>query len=261
LLEQYDATLLATGATIPRDLPLPGRELNGIHFAMDFLTVNTKSLLDSNLTDGDFIYAKDKDVLVIGGGDTGADCIGTSLRHGCSNVVSFEILDRPPAERAPENPWPQWPRIFRLDYSHAEAKQRFGRDPREFAILSKEFVDDGSGNVAGVKTVTIDWSKPDGKTPFSEVPGTEKVWQADLVFLSLGFLGPEHTVSDMLGVTYDDRGNYLADEDRYATSVSGLYAAGDCRRGQSLVVWAIKEGRGAARAIDQFLMGDSDLPH
>ena len=260
LFEKNDATLLATGATVPRDLRLPGRELKGIHFAMDFLTVNTKSLLDSNLSDGNYIDAKDKHVLVIGGGDTGADCIGTSLRHSCSSVVNLELLGRPPERRADDNPWPQWPRIFRLDYSHAECKQKFDQDPREFAVLSKEFVGDGHGNVAGVRTVAIDWSKPDGKSPFSEVPGTDNVWQADLVFLSLGFLGPERTVSDMLGITYDDRDNYFAKEGSYTTSVPGLYAAGDCRRGQSLVVWAINEGRGAARAIDEFLMGDSDLP-
>jgi NAD(P)H-dependent glutamate synthase small subunit len=260
LLESNDAMLLATGATIPRDLRLPNRELKGIYFAMDFLTVNTKSLLDSNLTDGDYISARNKDVLVIGGGDTGADCIGTSLRHGCSSVVNLELLERPPVQRADDNPWPQWPRIMRLDYSHAEGKQKFGQDPREYSILSKEYVGDGHGNVAGVKTVTIDWSKPDGQTPFSEVPGTEKVWPADLVFLSLGFLGPERTVSEMLGITCDDGGNYSAEYGNYATSVPGLFAAGDCRRGQSLVVWAINEGRGAARAMDQFLMGYSDLP-
>jgi glutamate synthase (NADPH) small chain len=260
LLRAHDATLLATGATIPRDLRLPGRELKGICFAMDFLTRNTKSLLDSNLTDEMYIDAKGKDVIVIGGGDTGADCIGTSLRHGCRNVINFELLEQPPRERAATNPWPQWPRLFRPDYSHAESKQKFGRDPREYAILSKEFIDDGHGNVAGIKTVNVDWSKPNGKAPFSEVPGTEKVWQADLVLLSLGFLGPEHTVSDMLGIRYDPRSNYRADTDDYATSIPGVFAAGDCRRGQSLVVWAINEGRGAAQAIDEYLTGRNRTP-
>jgi NADPH-dependent glutamate synthase beta subunit-like oxidoreductase len=260
LLRAHDATLLATGATIPRDLRLPGRELKGIYFAMDFLTRNTKSLLDSNLTDEMYIDAKGKDVIVIGGGDTGADCIGTSLRHGCRSVINFELLEQPPTERAANNPWPQWPRLYRPDYSHAESKQKFGRDPREYAIMSKEFIDDGHGHVAGIKTVNVDWSKPNGKTPFSEVPGTEKVWQADLVLLSLGFLGPEHTVSDMLGIRYDQRSNYRADTDDYATSIPGLFAAGDCRRGQSLVVWAINEGRGAARAIDEYLTGRNRTP-
>jgi NAD(P)H-dependent glutamate synthase small subunit len=260
LVESNDAVLLATGATIPRDLSIPGRELKGIQFAMDFLTTNTKSLLDSNLTDEAYTDVKGKKVIVIGGGDTGADCIGTSLRHDCADVVNFELLDKPPQERAADNPWPQWPRIFRADYSHTEYQQKYNRDPREYALLTKEFVGDGQGNVAGVKTVSIDWSKPGAQAPFTEVPGSEKVWPADYVFLSLGFLGPERTVADMLGLAYDDRGNYRAEEGRYTTSVSGLFAAGDCRRGQSLVVWAIKEGRGAARAIDVFLMGESDLP-
>jgi glutamate synthase (NADPH) small chain len=250
LLDGNDAMLLATGATIPRDLRLPGRELKGIHFAMDFLTKNTKSLLDSNLTDEAFINAKDKDVIVIGGGDTGADCIGTSLRHGCSSVVNFELLDQPPVDRATNNPWPEWPRILRTDYSHSEYKQKHGQDPRVYSLLSKEFVGDGHGNVSGVKTIEIDWSKPGGRTPFSEVSGTEKAWKADLVFLSMGFLGPERTVSNMLGIDCDDRGNYRTEPDQYETHVPGLFAAGDCRRGQSLVVWAINEGRAAAAAID-----------
>ena len=260
LLEDYNSILLATGATKPRDLPIPGRELQGIHFAMDFLTRNTKSLLDSELGDGAFISAKGKDVIVIGGGDTGADCIGTSIRHGCRNLVNFELLDRPPDQRAPNNPWPQWPRIFRVDYSHAECKEKFGQDPRVYSLLSKEFVGDSEGRVTGVKTVQIDWSKPGEKAPFVEVPDSEKIWSADLVFLSMGFLGPEHTVSSMLGVEIDPRSNYKAEHGRFATNVPGVFAAGDCRRGQSLVVWAINEGRGAARAIDEFLMGRSVLP-
>jgi len=261
LREDYDALLLATGATRPRDLPIPGRELGGIYFAMDFLTRNTKSLLDANLEDdASYISAKGKDVIVIGGGDTGADCIGTSLRHGCRRVVNFELLDKPPAGRAANNPWPQWPRVFRVDYSHAECRDVHGDDPREFSILSKEFVDDGTGNVAAVKTVKIDWSKPSANAPFTEVPDSEQEWKADLVFLSMGFLGPENAISDMLGLECDDRSNYKAERGRFATSVDGVFAAGDCRRGQSLVVWAINEGRGAARAIDEYLMGASTLP-
>jgi NAD(P)H-dependent glutamate synthase small subunit len=260
LLEEYDALLLATGATIPRDLPLPGRQLPGIHFAMDFLTRNTKSLLDSKLANGHYISAQDRDVIVIGGGDTGADCIGTALRHGCRSVVNFELLDRPPAGRAASNPWPQWPRIFRLDYSHEECQTKFQEDPRVYSILSKEFVDDGNGHLAGIKTVRIDWTKPTDKAPFREVPGTERVWKADLIMLSLGFLGPEQTAAQMLGIACDERGNYRAAPGKFATEVPGVFAAGDCRRGQSLVVWAINEGRGAARAIDQYLMGYSHLP-
>lgn len=260
LLEDYNAVLLATGATKPRDLPIPGRDLQGIHFAMDFLTRNTKSLLDSKLGDGAYISAKDKDVIVIGGGDTGADCIGTSIRHGCRNLVNFELLDRPPDQRAPNNPWPQWPRIYRVDYSHAECKEKFGEDPRVYSLLSKEFIGNSQGRVTGVKTVQIDWSKPGDKAPFTEVPDSEKVWPADLILLSMGFLGPEHTVASMLGVEVDPRSNYKAEHGRFSTNVPGVYAAGDCRRGQSLVVWAINEGRGAARAIDEFLMGSSALP-
>lgn len=260
LREQYDALLLATGATRPRDLPIPGRELRGIYFAMDFLTRATKTILDHSPKEQPAISARDKHVIVIGGGDTGTDCIATSLRHGCASMVNFELLERPPDHRAPDNPWPYWPRIFRTDYGHEESAARFGEDPRVFSILSKAFLDDGHGNVAGVKTVQIDWSKPSERAPFSEVPGTEKVWQADLILLALGFLGPEQTVSDMLGVACDGRGNYQAEHGRFATNLEGVFAAGDCRRGQSLVVWAINEGRGAARAIDEYLMGESSVP-
>jgi NAD(P)H-dependent glutamate synthase small subunit len=260
LLNEHDALLLATGATRPRDLPIPGRQLQGIYFAMDFLTRNTKSLLDASLEDGAYISANDQRVIVIGGGDTGADCIGTALRHGCQSLVNFELLAMPPKERAPSNPWPQWPRIFRVDYSHDECAAKFGRDPRTFSILTKEFLGDGHGRVAGVKTVEIDWSKPADKAPFSEVPGTERIWEADLVLLSMGFLGPEQTLSEMLGVECDPRCNYKAQHGKYATNVPGVFAAGDCRRGQSLIVWAINEGRGAARAIDEHLMGASALP-
>ena len=227
---------------------------------MDFLTRNTKSYLDTNLEDGQFISARDRHVIVIGGGDTGADCIGTSLRHGCRSVVNFELLDKAPASRAASNPWPQWPRVFRVDYSHEECRDLFGDDPRKYAVLTKEFLNDGRGRVAGVRTVRVDWSQPGGNAPFREVPGTENVWQADLVFLSLGFLGPEQAVAQELGVACDDRSNYRAAFGDFATNVPGVFAAGDCRRGQSLVVWAITEGRRAARAIDLYLMGSSNLP-
>jgi NAD(P)H-dependent glutamate synthase small subunit len=260
LLAENDALLLATGATQPRDLPIPGRKLAGIYFAMDFLTRNTKSLLDSRLEDNHYISAKGKNVVVIGGGDTGTDCIGTAMRHGCKSLVNFELLDRPPNHRANGNPWPQWPKIFRVDYGHEEVAARFGCDPRTFAILSKEFIDDGRGRVAGIRAIPVDWSKPSDGAPFSEVPAKERTFPADLVLLAMGFLGPEHAVSDGLGVEYDPRSNYQAEHGKFATSVPGVFAAGDCRRGQSLVVWAINEGRGAARAIDQFLMGHTTLP-
>ncbi len=255
-----DAVLLATGATQPRDLPAPNRDLKGIHFAMDFLTANTKSLLDSNLSDGNYISAKDKNVIVIGGGDTGTDCIGTSIRHGCKSVVNFELLAEPPAERAPNNPWPQWPRIMRVDYGHAEAQSKFGDDPRTYSILTKEFIGNDDGQLTGIKTVNIEWVNKDGQMTFEEKPGTEKVWEADLILLAMGFLGPEHYVVDQLDLELDQRSNYKADYGQFSTSVPGLFAAGDCRRGQSLVVWGINEGRGAAREIDRFLMGSTQLP-
>ncbi|MCH8045675.1 MAG: glutamate synthase small subunit [Planctomycetes bacterium] len=259
LQENSDAIVLCCGATRPRDLPIPGRELSGVHFAMEFLLKNTKSLLDSNLQDGQYISAKDKDVIVIGGGDTGTDCIGTSVRHGCKSLINFELLSEPPAERADNNPWPQWPRIYRIDYGHAEVEAKFGKDPREFAILSKEFVDDGTGKVAGVKTVQVEWTNNNGKFEMTELPETEKLWTADLVLLAMGFLGPEDTLAEKLGLDCDPRSNFKADFGRHATNIDGVFAAGDCRRGQSLVVWAIKEGRLAARECDRYLMGSSRL--
>ena len=255
LLEGADAVLLATGATVPRDLPIPGRELAGVHFAMDFLTANTKSLLDSGLADGAYISAKDKDVIVIGGGDTGTDCIGTSIRHGCRSLVNFELFPKPPNDRAADNPWPTWPRIFRTDYGHQEAAAKFNADPRVYAISSTQFIAGDNGEVRGIKTVDVEFK--DGK--FENIPGSEREWKADLVLLAMGFLGPEHPVSDTLGVEYYARSNYQADYGAYHTNVAKVFAAGDCRRGQSLVVRAINEGREAAREIDRFLMGTTLL--
>ena len=260
LQSQYDAVLLSTGATKPRDLEIPGRSLNGIYFAMQFLTANTKSLLDSKHADGKFISAKGKKVVVIGGGDTGTDCIGTSMRHGCTSLVNFELLDKPPADRAPDNPWPQWPRIFRVDYGHEEVEAKFGKDPREYCILSEEFLDDGQGNVRGIRAVHVKWSKVNGRMQMEKVAGSEHVVEADLVLLAMGFLGPEHYAIEGSGLTQDARSNYQAEYGKYETNLPGLFAAGDCRRGQSLVVWAISEGRGAARAIDIYLQGSSTLP-
>ncbi len=260
LQKDNDAMLFTTGATKPRDLEIPGRNLNGVHFAMEFLTANTKSLLDSDLNDNNYISAKDKNVIVIGGGDTGTDCIGTSLRHGCKSMVNFELLPQSPGERADDNPWPLWPLIHRIDYGHEESNERFGRDPREYRILTKEFIDDGEGNVAGVKIVEVQWSKVDGQWHMEEIEGTEKTWEADLVLLSMGFLGPEHYVSDAVYIEYDARSNYQAEHGVYKTNIEGVFTAGDCRRGQSLVVWGINEGREAAREIDVYLMGDSLLP-
>jgi len=260
LQQNFDAILFSTGATLARDLPAPNRQLQGIHLAMEFLTANTKSLLDSNLSDGQFISAKGKKVIVIGGGDTGTDCIGTSVRHGCASMVNFELLSKPPLERAPNNPWPQWPLILRTDYGHEESKQKFGEDPRTYSLLTKEFIDDGKGHVSGIKTVEVRWMQDNGKWIMQEVTGSEKTWDADLVLLAMGFVSPEQYLSDAAGIALDGRKNYQAEVGNYATSVKGIFAAGDCRRGQSLVVWAINEGREAAREIDRFLMGETLLP-
>ncbi len=254
LQKENDAVVLCTGATNGRDLPIENRQLKGVHLAMEFLKANTKSLLDSNLEDGNYISAKGKKVIVIGGGDTGTDCIGTSIRHGATSVVNFELLPQPPADRAGDNPWPTWPKIFRVDYGHQEAEYKWGSDPRTYCILSKGFIGDENGNLKGIKTVNVDWVKEDGKFVMKEIAGSEKVWEADLILLSMGFLGPEQYVNKQLGVETDERSNYKALYDKFNTSVPGVFAAGDCRRGQSLVVWAIDEGRRAAREVDSFLM-------
>lgn len=291
LRAENDAVLLAVGATRPRDLPIPGRELRGVHFAMELLTENTRAVVKASgarkngkpvpiggltgagdaadrtagtppwHTENDDaakapIHCGGKRVLVIGGGDTGTDCIGTAMRHGCNALVNFELMERPPAERATNNPWPEWPRIFRVDYGHQEAAAVFGDDPRQFGILTKRFLDDGNGNVKGVETIRVRFTG--GK--LEEIAGTEETFEADLVFLAMGFLGPESTAIEPLGLDRDARSNVQAEYGRFVTSTEGVFAAGDCRRGQSLVVWAIAEGRGAASTIDEYLMGESDLP-
>ncbi len=253
LSRNHDALLLATGATLARDLPIEGRELTGVHFAMEFLTDNTRSLIEGGSPS---ILAEGKDVIVIGGGDTGTDCIGTSLRQACKSLTNFELFPRPPSRRAANNPWPTWPRIFRVDYGHEESANKFGQDPRVYSISSKSFVANGNGTLRGIRTVDVAFR--DGR--FEEIPGSEREWKADLVFLSMGFLGPEHAASDPLGIEYDARSNYAAEHGKYATSVDGVFAAGDCRRGQSLVVRAIHEGREAAREIDRYLTGETRLP-
>ena len=261
LQQQNDAVVLCGGATKPRDLPIEGRELNGVHFAMEFLRANTKSLLDSNHEDGNYISAKDKDVIVIGGGDTGTDCVGTSMRHGCKSITQFEILERPPDVRQDGNPWPQWPRVYLLDYGQEEAKHRFGEDPRTYLINTSKFVGDDAGHLKELHTSRVEWVAGDNGRPFPKpVEGSEKVYPADLVLLAMGFLGPEDPVLEQLGVERDERSNAKADYGKYATSVDGIFSAGDMRRGQSLVVWAIHEGREAAREVDRYLMGSTDLP-
>jgi glutamate synthase (NADPH) small chain len=262
LLKEYDAVVLSGGATKARDLPIEGRDLKGIHLAMEFLHANTKSLLDSGHQDGNYISAKGKHVIVIGGGDTGTDCVGTSMRHGCRSLTQFEIMDRPPDERAPDNPWPQWPKVYKLDYGQEEAAAVFGYDdPREYSIMTKRFVGDESGHVKELHTVKIRWAKDEnGRFGPQEVPGTERVWPADLVLLAMGFLGPEREgMLEQLGVEINERGN-VAIDGRRMTSVPGVFAAGDMARGQSLVVWAIRDGRDTARHVDEYLMGETLLP-
>ena len=260
LRAEFDAIVLCTGATKPRDLPIPGRELKGIHFAMDFLTANTKAVLD-NHRNGNFISAEGKDVVIIGGGDTGTDCVGTSVRHGCRSLVQVEIMPRSPNERATDNPWPEWPKVYKMDYGQEEAADKFGADPRVYLTTATKFEGDENGNVKAVHLVDVKWERNDkGQFIPQQVAGTERVQPAQLVLLAMGFLGPEQPLLDAMGVERDARSNVKAEYGQYTTSLPGVFAAGDCRRGQSLVVWAFNEGRGAARACDTFLMGSSDLP-
>jgi glutamate synthase (NADPH/NADH) small chain len=301
LRDEFDAIVLCCGATKPRDLTVEGRELKGIHFAMEFLHDNTKNLLDSELQvekvyalnghvqnglvqnalmpkghsenghsgKGHYqnghvspqLSAAGKDVIVIGGGDTGTDCVGTSLRHGCNTISQFEILPQPPMSRAADNPWPEWPKVYKLDYGQAEAEARFGHEPRTYLISTKRFVGDANGHVKELHTVDIEWAKDDNGRFFPrEVPDSERVWPAQFVLLALGFLGPEESIVEQLGLEKDPRSNVKAEYDHFHTSVEGIFAAGDMRRGQSLVVWAINEGRGAARECDRWLMGETQLP-
>src|SRR3989338_5024239 len=260
LLKEFDAAVLCGGATKPRDLPIEGRSLKGIHFAMEFLHANTKSLLDGK-KNGSFVSAEGKHVIIIGGGDTGTDCAATSMRHKCKSLIQLEIMDKPPLERAPDNPWPQWPKVYKLDYGQEEAAEVFGADPRQYLVTAKKFAGDSNGRVKEIQIVNVEWRKDDkGRFVPREVAGSEKSFRADLVLLAMGFLGPEETVLKGLGVEQDERSNVKAEYGKFATSVRGVFAAGDMRRGQSLVVWAINEGRGAARAVDEYLMGATDLP-
>ena len=258
-LKEYDATVICTGATSPRDLPVEGRSLKGVHFAMEYLTANTKAVLGNNGKSP--ILATGKDTVVIGGGDTGTDCVGTAMRHGCKSLLQIEILPRPPQDRAADNPWPEWPKVYKLDYGQEEAAAKFGADPRIYLTTVKKFIGDEQGRVKELVTVEISWGRNDkGQFVPTEVPGTEKTRPAQLVLLAMGFLGPEQALLKDLNLEVDGRSNVKAEHEKYTTSVRGVFAAGDCRRGQSLVVWAINEGRGAGRECDRYLMGSTDLP-
>jgi glutamate synthase (NADPH/NADH) small chain len=253
LLKDFDAVVLCTGATKPRDLPIEGRQLKGIYFAMDFLTANTQAVLDQTEP---AITAQGKDVVIIGGGDTGTDCVGTSIRHGCNGLVQLEILPQPPEERASNNPWPEYPKVYKMDYGQEEAAAKFGADPRAYLRTATRFEGDEQGNVKAVHTVEVQWERNEqGQFIPKQIPGTEKIIPAQLVLLAMGFLGPEQPLLDA-----DARSNIKSEYGKYTTSIPKVFAAGDCRRGQSLVVWAFNEGRGAARECDLYLMGETNLP-
>lgn len=261
LLKEFDATVLCLGATKPRDLAIEGRNLKGVHFAMEFLHANTKCLLDGS-KDGRYISAKNKDVMVIGGGDTGTDCVGTAMRQGSKGLVQLEILPKPPLDRAPDNPWPQWPKLYRLDYGQEEARALFGDDPRQYLVTAKRFIGDEQGQVKAVQIVGVQWEKDEkGRFIVKEIAGSEKTLSAGLVLLAMGFLGPEDSLLSQLKIERDERSNVKAEYGKFATSVRGIFSAGDMRRGQSLVVWAINEGREAARAVDEYLMKTSKGAH
>jgi glutamate synthase (NADPH/NADH) small chain len=261
LQRDYDAVLLACGALKGRELDIPGRELNGVHRAMRYLWKNTQSLLDSSLADGDYISAKDKRVIVIGGGDTGTDCIATALRQGCTNLINVTRREREPDQRDEDHPWPGPPGTFYVDYGHAEAAGVFDRDPRAYCIMPKAFVDDGNGQVQALRIVELAWHEDEtGKKRAREKEGSEQDLPADLVLLSIGFMGHDTpSLVEKMGVD-TERGTVSAPYGRYQTNVDNVFAAGDMRRGASLIVWAIAEGRGAARTIDEYLVGSSDLP-
>ncbi|ACF14618.1 glutamate synthase, NADH/NADPH, small subunit [Chloroherpeton thalassium ATCC 35110] len=258
LLKDFDAAVLCCGSTKPRDLAIDGRSLNGVHFAMEYLTASTKALLDGTEPE---ISAEGKNVIVIGGGDTGTDCVGTALRQKCKSVVQLEIMPKPPLERANDNPWPEWPKVYKMDYGQEEAAAVQGEDPRQYCTMTSKFLGDDNGNVKEAHTVQGEWiTFEDGRKTLKVIPGTEKIYEVDLVLLAMGFIGPEDVLLESLGVERDGRTNAKAEYGKFATSVPGVFAAGDMRRGQSLVVWAINEGRAAARECDRYLMGETVLP-
>ena len=261
LLKDYDRVVLACGASNPRDINAPGRDAKGIYFAVDFLKANTKSLLNSGLTDGTYINTKDKNVVIIGGGDTGNDCVGTAMRHGCKSVVQIEMMPQAPEKRAENNPWPEWPKVLKTDYGQEEAIAVFGHDPRIYEATVKEFIKDKSGNLKAVKIVKLTWEKDEqtGRMNMKEIPGSEQVLDAEIVLIAAGFLGSQEYVTEAFKVELNERTNVKTEPGRYQTSVDNVFVTGDMHRGQSLVVWAIREGREAAREVDESLMGYTNL--
>lgn len=261
IMDDYDAVVLAVGASNPRDISAPGRDADGIYFAVDFLTATTKSLLDSDLTDGKYISAKDKNVIVIGGGDTGNDCVGTAIRHGCKSVTQLEMMPKAPDVRSETNPWPQWPLVCKTDYGQEEAIAVFGHDPRIYTTTVKEFKKDKKGKLCKVVTIQLE-SKVDeatGRRMMVPVEGTEKELPCELVLIAAGFLGTQKYLTDAFGVEVNQRTNIKTDDGRFATNVAGVFACGDCHTGQSLVVKAIRQGRDCAREVDKYLMGYTNL--
>ena len=261
LLKEYDKVILACGSSNPRDINVPGRDAKGIYFAVDFLTATTKSLLDSDLKDGKYISAKGKKVVIIGGGDTGNDCVGTSIRHGAASVTQIEMMPKLPDERAEDNPWPVWPKVCKTDYGQEEAIAVFGHDPRIYQTTVKEFVKDKNGNLTKVITVKLEPKKDEktGRTMMSEVAGSESTLEADIVLIAAGFLGSQKYVADAFGVKLNERTNVATEDGKYNTNVENVFVAGDMHRGQSLVVWAIREGREVAKEVDLSLMGYTNL--
>lgn len=261
LLKDFDAVILACGASKPRDIKAPNRDAQGIYYAVDFLSKNTKSLLDSNFADKNFVDPKGKNVIVIGGGDTGNDCVGTCVRHGAKSILQVEMMPEPPVERGIDNPWPQWPKVLKTDYGQEEAKAVYGHDPRIYNTTVKEFIKDKKGNLSKVKLVTLSWEKDEktGRMKMQEIPQSEKEYPAELVLIAAGFLGTEDYVAKAFGVELNERGNVKTNPEQYQTSKEKVFVAGDNHRGQSLVVWAVHEGREVAKAVDESLMGYTNL--
>ncbi len=261
ILKDYDRVILACGASNPRDIKAPGREAKGIYFAVDFLKATTKSLLDTGLQEGTYISTKGKKVVVIGGGDTGNDCVGTSIRLGAASVLQLEMMPKAPDCRAANNPWPEWPKVCKTDYGQEESIAVFGKDPREYCTTVKEFITDKNGNLCRLKLVKLESRKDQtsGRFMMTEIEGSEYEVEADIVLIAAGFLGSENYVTKAFGVEVNERTNVKTGNGRYRTSVKHVFTAGDMHRGQSLVVWAIREGRDAAREVDLSLMGYTNL--